>query len=226
MACADGYLPISKNIWTAGQHVAKDGNRNKSDKRVRSFLITVLFQLESSCLDEKNLRDHLQGISDCIRVLQARMEERMDQIESKMYEQCTATALGVESLQSSLRAGSERTDTKVERVSSRLDTRCDTVEKKLDKIAYAVGIRYVVSAGDDNEDRKRLKMRLKEALKMQHTDSDGRVIENEKEGYLEYIFGIRAPNSRIGKQGSRSPRTPYYCYFNNNMVHNKLALLK
>ncbi len=128
-------------------------------------------------------------------------------MESKMYEQYTAMVLSVESLHNNLTAGAVCTDTKVERVSSRLDTRCDSVDKKLDKIAYAVGIRYVVSAGDDNEDRKRLKMRLKEALKIQHTDTDGRVIENEKEGYLEYIFGIRAPNSRIGKLGSRSP--PY-----------------
>jgi hypothetical protein len=62
----------------------------------------------------------------------------------------------------------------------------------------------VVSAGDDNEDRKRLKMRLKEALKMQHADPDDRVIRSEREGFLEYFFGIREPNSRIGKQGSRS----------------------
>jgi hypothetical protein len=135
------------------------------------------------------------------------MEERMDRIESKIDDQGNATVLSasMESLQSILTARSDGTDTKVERVSSRLDTRCDAVERRLEKIAYAVGIRTVVSAGDDNEDRKRLKMRLKEALKYQHANSGGRVIDNEKEGYLEYFFGIRAPNSRIGKQGSRHP---------------------
>jgi hypothetical protein len=51
-------------------------------------------------------------------------------------------------------------------------------------------------------------MRLKEALKHQQADSDGRVIENEREGHLEYFFGIREPNSRIGKQGSRLPLPP------------------
>ncbi len=129
----------------------------------------------------------------------------MDRMESKLDEQHKGAGLSasVDLLQSSLEARSDGTDTKVERLSTRLDTRCDAVEKRLDKIAYAVGIRYVVSAGDDNEDRKRLKMRLKEALKLQHADSDGRVIESEREGFLEYFFGIRAPNSRIGKQGSR-----------------------
>ncbi len=139
----------------------------------------------------------------------------MDRVESKIDEQHRDTTLSasMDSLQSSLTARSDGTDNKVERLTSKLDTRCDAVERRLEKIAYAVGIRYVVSAGDDNEDRKRLKMRLKEALKLQHTNSGGRVIESEREGFLEYFFGIRAPNSRVGKQGSRhlpSP-TPYYC---------------
>ena len=93
----------------------------------------------------------------------------MDRMESKIDEQHKETPqrASAESIQSTLTARFDGTDTKVERLSSRLDTRCDAVEKRLEKIAYAVGIRYVVSAGDDNEDRKRLKMRLKEALESQ-----------------------------------------------------------
>ncbi len=166
-------------------------------------------------MDERILQDQLQGIIECLRELTTRMDERMDRMESKIDEQHKGTELSasLESLRSSLAAHSDSTDTKVERLSTRLDTRCDAVERRLEKIAYAVGIRYVVSAGDDNEDRKRLKMRLKEALKFQHADSDGRVIESEREGFLEYFLGIRAPNSRIGKQGSRHVPSlpPEYC---------------
>ena len=157
-------------------------------------------------VDEWILQDQLQGIIECLRDLKSKMEERMDRIESKIDEQHKETpqCASAVSIQSTLTARFDGTDTKVERLSSRLDTRCDAVEKRLEKIAYAVGIRYVVSAGDDNEDRKRLKMRLKEALKLQQADADGHVIE-KREGYLEYFFGIRAPNSRVGKQGSRHP---------------------
>ncbi len=79
----------------------------------------------------------------------------MDRMESKIDAHYNAAAhASVESLQSSLTTRSDGSDTKVDRVYSRLDTRCDAMEKRLDKIAYAVGIRQVVSAGDDDEDRK------------------------------------------------------------------------
>ena len=59
-----------------------------------------------------------------------------------------------------------------------------------------------VCAGDDDEDRKRLKERLKGAL-----DSDRRQLHaesmNAAEGWLEYVFGICRPDHRIGKLGSR-----------------------
>ncbi len=168
----------------------------------------VLFQRESTNLDERTIPDPLYGIIEGLRELKAILEERMDRMESKLdaHQSSAVLSASVDSLQSSLTARSDGTDAKVERLSTRLDARCDSMEKRLEKISYAVGIKYVVSAGDDDEDRKRLKMRLKEALKIQqYADSGGYVTESEREGYLEYIFGIREPNSRIGKQGSRHP---------------------
>ena len=59
-----------------------------------------------------------------------------------------------------------------------------------------------VSSGDDNEDRKRLKEKLKEAL-----ESDRRrrlrPIVSARQQWLEYIFGICKPDRRNGKRGNR-----------------------
>ncbi len=57
--------------------------------------------------------------------------------------------------------------------------------------------------GDDDEDRKRIKERLKEAV-----ESDkrvrARVVKTTKhESWLEYVFGICEPDRRMGKHGSR-----------------------
>jgi hypothetical protein len=99
---------------------------------------SMIFQRGS---EEKTIHDQLEGISECIRALQARMDERMDRMEYKMQEQYAAAAASADSVHSSLASRVDGTDAKVDRLSSRLDTRCDAVEKRLDRIAYAVGIR-------------------------------------------------------------------------------------
>jgi hypothetical protein len=82
-----------------------------------------------------------------------------------------------------------------------MDLKIDGMDKKIERIALAVGARLGTGVSEE-EDRRRLKEKLKEALEsaqrnqMQH-------VESEKEVWLEYIFGICKPDGRIGKMGSR-----------------------
>ena len=161
----------------------------------------MLFQRGTTHSEEMGLHEQLQGLGDFLKVMQKRIEDRMERMESKMDDQHSVTERSVEALRSSFVHHVDGVEKKEERVVAKIDARCDGVERRLEKIAHAVGIRNVVSAGDDDEDRKRLKMRLKEALTLQNEDD--RVSASGSEGYLEYFFGIRPPNGRIGKQGSR-----------------------
>jgi hypothetical protein len=82
-----------------------------------------------------------------------------------------------------------------------MDLKIDGMDKKIERIALAVGARLGTGVSEE-EDRRRLKEKLKEALEtaqrnqMQH-------VESEKEMWIEYIFGICKPDGRIGKMGSR-----------------------
>jgi hypothetical protein len=171
-------------------------------------LTIMLFQRRVTDAEGMSLQDHLHGIGEFLRGMQKSIdsiENRVERMEAKMDEQHQATERSVEALRSRLEhrvdPNAEKKAEPPDRVAAKVDARCDGIERRLDKIAYAVGIRHVVSAGDDDEDRKRLKMRLKEALTIQNAND--RVSVTEPEGYLEYFLGIRPPNGRIGKQGSR-----------------------
>ncbi len=61
------------------------------------------------------------------------------------------------------------------------------LEQNLESIGKSVGISAQASAGDDDEDRKRLKEKLKEAIEAEQQKRQGR---NQKERWVEYIFGI------------------------------------
>jgi hypothetical protein len=74
------------------------------------------------------------------------------------------------------------------------------LEQNLESIEKSVGISAQASAGDNDEDRKRLKEKLKEAIEAEQQKRQGR---NEKESWVEYIFGICERNGRAGKIGSR-----------------------
>ena len=80
----------------------------------------------------------------------------------------------------------------------------DRLENQIASIARTVGAPLLqqVSAGDDNEDRKRLKEKLKEALE---SDRRGRLrqIMSERQRWAEYVFGICSPDRRNGKRGNR-----------------------
>ena len=72
------------------------------------------------------------------------------------------------------------------------------LDRKVERIAAEMGVHFVASVGDDNEDRKRLKEKLKAAL-----DRQTRTIVKQQEDWLEFMFGICKPDGRVGKRGSR-----------------------
>jgi hypothetical protein len=88
----------------------------------------------------------------------------------------------------------------VKAMDSKTEQQSMEVDKRLEAISEAVGIKPKVNSGDDDEDRKRLKERFKEALNHQKEHTVGEI---EVEGYSEYFFGICKPNGRLGKRGSR-----------------------
>ena len=76
------------------------------------------------------------------------------------------------------------------------------IDRKLEQIAIAMGVRGVSNEGDDEEDRKRLKEKLKQAIEADRR-SRVRPIISRGEMWLEYVFGICRPDQRLGKRGSR-----------------------
>jgi coenzyme F420-reducing hydrogenase alpha subunit len=78
----------------------------------------------------------------------------------------------------------------------------DGLDEKLSRIARMVGAPDGSHANSEEEDRKRLKEKLKEVLEIAQRNRI-RNITSEKEKWLEYVFGICKPDGRIGKRGSR-----------------------
>jgi hypothetical protein len=82
-----------------------------------------------------------------------------------------------------------------------MDLKLDGIDKKVERIASAVGARLGTGINEE-EDRRRLKEKLKEALESAQRNRL-QLVESESEVWLEYIFGICKPDGRIGKMGSR-----------------------
>ena len=104
-------------------------------------------------------------------------------------------------IDSKLEAMDSNIDRRFEVMGSRIERRLEAMESRMEKIADAVGVHKTVDEGDDQEDRKRLKERLNEALNTHKS----KVLKSEiqADGWAEYIFGICKPNGRVGKHGSR-----------------------
>ncbi len=84
-----------------------------------------------------------------------------------------------------------------------VDRKVEGMSKMLDLMSGALGVKMgVANVGDDAEDRKRLKEKLKDAVEKDKRDRF-RKIESEQEVWLEYIFGICKSDLRTGKHGSR-----------------------
>ena len=74
-----------------------------------------------------------------------------------------------------------------------------SLERRLDQIASAVGVR---AAGEEEDDRKRLKEKLKLALEQDKRRRVRRIVP-EHARWLEYVFGVCKADQRLGKRGSR-----------------------
>jgi hypothetical protein len=87
---------------------------------------------------------------------------------------------------------------------SQLGTKLAAMDNKLEKILASTGIRSGADMGDDREDRKRLKEKLKLAIELdKQSHVTVRNIVSNRELWMEYIFGICSPEPRTGKRGSR-----------------------
>ncbi len=115
------------------------------------------------------------------------MNEKLDMLLSRSNVRCASAALG-------------------DVMEHEADERIDGLDRKLNMIAEAVGVRVRAKEEEDAEDRKRLKERLKEALALEKTHRLRSIDQDEKEGWVEYFFGIVQPNGRVGKMGSRYAR--------------------
>jgi hypothetical protein len=89
---------------------------------------------------------------------------------------------------------------------SDIDHNCCIFERHLEKIQTTIKsvserVGCKSRETDNGRDRKRLKEKLKEAMKTENSKLS--VIGHEREAWMEYLFGICKPDGRNGKQGSR-----------------------
>jgi hypothetical protein len=83
-----------------------------------------------------------------------------------------------------------------------MGTKIVAIDKRLEKISHVLGVKTGVNEGDDDEDRRRLKEKLKLAIEVDRR-SQIRAIISRGEVWMEDIFGICSPDQRLGKRGSR-----------------------
>ncbi len=83
-----------------------------------------------------------------------------------------------------------------------LGTKFVAMDKKLERISNSLGLKAGIDDGNDEEDRRRLKEKLKVAIEVDRR-SHIRAIVSRSEVWIEYIFGICSPDKRLGKRGSR-----------------------
>ncbi len=132
------------------------------------------------------MKETLLALGSTLKAVQKILEESVD-----------------ESLKT-LRRDFEASDRRLQRMEMTLEVVSKSVEgmdPKVDEIAQAIGIdKQDANAGDDDEDRKRIKERLREALE---TNYEHMKKNTRKKSFLEYFFGICKTNGRVGKVGSR-----------------------
>ena len=83
-----------------------------------------------------------------------------------------------------------------------ISSKLSELKSILSQISGAVGVSIGPDPSDDEEDRRRIKERFRDALER---DQHRRIMREETTGdkWMEYIFGISKPDGRIGKVGSR-----------------------
>ena len=102
-------------------------------------------------------------------------------------------------------------DVIVEKRLTSIDEKVMCIDEKVKYIANSCGGQCVNKDEDDvtsadlsiqQEDRKRLKEKLKEAMD-HHYEARAAKLDRIKPDWMEYIFGICRPDGRLGKEGSR-----------------------
>ncbi len=153
--------------------------------------------------------DALVGGQDCSLTMEQleqsleSMEQRIDDRINKNMQSVHQRVEEISAARASIAAGHADT-TKEQRCgtgSAEYETRLARVEDRIESIAEAIGVTFETKVGDNDADRKRLKERLKEALKFENSDRS--LHKTEKESWMEYIFGICRHDGRAGKVGSR-----------------------
>ena len=96
---------------------------------------------------------------------------------------------------------------------SELRSRQHEMDQELTRLARTTAESAVQGDPNDNErevlDRTKLKERLKKSL-MLNTDPLAGIPEAPS-AWMELIFGIHAPDQRMGREGSRFPALPHAC---------------
>jgi hypothetical protein len=144
----------------------------------------------------------IEQLEHCLEAMERRLEDRINkkiQSMNERFKEITCTHASA-TAGHAIRAASGKRNGAGSAEDVSLEKRFAIVESRLESIAEAVGVAAEVNVGDDDADRKRLKERLKEALEGDQTSQSN---HNEKETWMEYIFGICKPDGRVGKRGSR-----------------------
>jgi hypothetical protein len=119
--------------------------------------------------------------------LESQIDRTMETIES-----------GISALSQQVTSKEDQTDDFCQDEEETFERHFEKIERKIKSIVDVVGIE--APKNDDSEDRKRLKEKLKEAMKH---EEQRHALASEPESWMEYIFGICKPDGRIGKGGSR-----------------------
>ncbi len=148
-----------------------------------------MVSVQSKLIGLKGERPTRNGIMELFQAMEQRLESKIDR-------KVEAIEIGFDALAQQITNGANGISRKHE----------DDYELHLQKIQSRINhISNFVNGGsakkNDGEDRKRLKEKLKEAMKSENTKSSK--IEHEREAWMEYLFGITKPDGRVGKLGSR-----------------------
>jgi hypothetical protein len=161
-------------------------------------VVSMLERLEKSLSGlDKRMEDHMDRhmkaiIEKSLSGLEKRMEDRMDRHMEAIIARLDRRPREVSRERPRFNSGDK----------DAVERRMEAVDARLTTIADHLGIATQTDIGDDDEDRKRLKEKLKAALNSQQ-NRDKRHETVEKESWMEYIFGICKPDGRVGKKGSR-----------------------
>ena len=129
-----------------------------------------------------------------MRAVETRLEFKIDRAMKTIESGILALSPQVTSKQVQIRGCDQSSEETLDRQFERIETKLKSISDVVDVVSVK---------NNDGEDRKRLKEKLKEAMKTENVKGSAHILEPEPEPWMEYIFGICKPDGRIGKPGSR-----------------------